>query len=195
MFESFPDLFTLAPGTGVTTPWREPGLTTVAGYVEFSERYAGCSFEGGLYRVHDASTGPLGLRVLHDAFPGSRERATPFAYDWLGRQFAVDTARLEGAEPLILLLEPGTGQALEIPLTFARFHEQLDGLREPALANGFFLEWAEANPAAVPLAPTQCVGYGVPLFLGGEDVVSNLEIIDFDVYWTLCGQLLQGTAR
>jgi hypothetical protein len=36
------------------------------------------------------------------------------------------------------------------------------------------------------------VGYGVPLFLGGQDVVDNLELTDLDVYWSVCGQLRCG---
>ncbi len=37
---------------------------------------------------------------------------------------------------------------------------------------------------------TECVGYRKPLFLGGQDVIDNLEISDMEVYWSLCGQLL-----
>ena len=35
----------------------------------------------------------------------------------------------------------------------------------------------------------QCIGYKVPLFLGGLDDLSNIEQIDFDVFWTLMTQL------
>jgi hypothetical protein len=28
---------------------------------------------------------------------------------------------------------------------------------------------------------------------GGKDTVDNLEVIDLEVYWSLCGQLRQGT--
>lgn len=90
-------------------------------------------------------------------------------------------------------MEPGTGEALEIPLTFSAFHDQLGDLREPALAAGFFEQWSSANPALLPVAPADCVGYRVPLFLGGKDTVDNLEVIDLAVYWSVCGQLRQGT--
>jgi hypothetical protein len=92
-----------------------------------------------------------------------------------------------------LLLEPGTGEALEIPFSFARFHEQLDELREPALAASFFASWARANPEVLPLGAMQCAGYKVPLFLGGKDSVDNLEIVDVEVYWSLSGQLCERT--
>ncbi len=38
-----------------------------------------------------------------------------------------------------------------------------------------------------------CVGFGKPLFLNGAYDVSNLELIDGEVYWVLHGQLLQQT--
>jgi hypothetical protein len=91
------------------------------------------------------------------------------------------------------MMEPGTGDALEVPWPFALFHEQLNDLREPGLAAGFFSEWARANPGLVPVKPGECVGYRVPLFLGGKDTVDNLEMIDLEVYWSMCGQLRQGT--
>jgi hypothetical protein len=92
-------------------------------------------------------------------------------------------------------MEPGTGQALEIPFGFESFHENLNDLREPALAATFFSRWASANGGAIPLAHGACVGYKVPLFLGGQDTVDNLEVIDLEVYWSVCGQLRQGTKR
>ncbi|MEU0792390.1 T6SS immunity protein Tdi1 domain-containing protein [Amycolatopsis sp. NPDC005961] len=37
-----------------------------------------------------------------------------------------------------------------------------------------------------------CAGYQVPLFLGGADVVENLEEFDLEVYWSLCAQMWLG---
>ena len=34
-----------------------------------------------------------------------------------------------------------------------------------------------------------CFGYQLPLFLGGEDALANLELSDLDVYWTFMDQL------
>jgi hypothetical protein len=53
----------------------------------------------------------------------------------------MDWGRVEDGEPSVLLFEPGTGEVLEIPFSFTRFHEQLDELREPALAESFFVGW------------------------------------------------------
>jgi hypothetical protein len=197
MFEPFLDEFRLLPPeqvAGVT--WRETRLLAADGYEGLAQRFAGCSFENGLYRLHDATSGPLALSWIAETFPEFARRACPFGYDWLGRQFAIDTGRMHAGQPLVLLLEPGTGQRLEIPLTFGAFHdEELVEYRDAALATGFFDTWAQAHPRALPLAQGDCVGYQVPLFLGGRDTVDNLEVIDLDVYWTTCGQLRQGTLQ
>jgi hypothetical protein len=194
MFERFAANFPVLPGgqmPGMTS--RDDRLLACAGYAELADRFAGCSFENGLYRFHDRLTGPSAAELVTEAFPQFASRACPFGYDWLGRQFAVDSGRCERGEPLVLLFEPGTGEALEIPFPFARFHEQLEELREPALAVSFFASWAGANPGSLPLGSRQCVGYRVPLFLGGKDTVENLEVTDLEVYWSLSAQLRQGT--
>jgi hypothetical protein len=191
----FEDEFRLLPAKQVAAlAWQEPRLMAVDGYLELADRFAGCSFENGLYRLHDATSGPLALSWIAEAFPEFAGRVCPFGYDWLGRQFAVDAGRQQAGRPLVLLLEPGTGQALEIPRQFADFHsEELVQHRDAALASGFFEDWADAQGAVLPLAQGDCVGYRVPLFLGGRDTVDNLELLDLDVYWTLCAQLRRGT--
>jgi hypothetical protein len=127
-------------------PWGNTGLLKVPTYEEFANRFAGLSFNGGLYRVHDDTSGPHGLDSLRGCFPDFASRAIPFAFDWLGRQFAVDRGRTEQGEPLVMVFDPGAGQALEIPFGLAAFHLELDTLREPALAESFFLEWARMKP-------------------------------------------------
>jgi len=113
----------------------------------------------------------------------------PFAYDWLGRLFAIDCTRMEEGAPAILMLEPGTGQALQIPCNLISFHEnELIEYGEEALAVTFYKQWIE-NGGDAPMQ-NQCVGYKKPLFLGGKDVCENVEMVDLDVYWTITAQLI-----
>ncbi|WP_431278627.1 T6SS immunity protein Tdi1 domain-containing protein [Leifsonia poae] len=51
----------------------------------------------------------------------------------------------------------------------------------------------ERQPSISPLAFDECVGYEVPLFLGGGDEIDNLQVADMEVYWTLTGQLRVAT--
>ena len=197
MFERFLDEFrVLPPEQVVGRAWREDRLLAVDGYSALAHRFAGCAFENGLYRLHDAASGPGALALISEVFPEFAPRARPFGYDWLGRQFAIDSDRHEAEQPLVLLLEPGTEEALEIPLTFGAFHdEELVDYRDAALASELFATWARDHDAELPLDRGDCVGYRVPLFLGGRDTVDNLEVIDLDVYWTTCAQLRSGTSQ
>lgn len=182
--------------SAVSNAWRDDGFAGVEGYSEFASEFTGASFGGGLYRVHDDLSGPRGLSLIAEAFPEFAERVSPFGFDWLGRQFAVDAGRIEAGQPQVLLLEPGTGEALEIPLRFSAFHdEELIDYADAALASDFFDQWSAVNGQSLPLRRDQCVGYRVPLFLGGQDVVGNLELSDLDVYWSLCGQLRRGAVH
>lgn len=121
----------------------------VGGYVEFADEFAGATFAGGLYRIHDSVTGPKAKAWLQEAFPEFAGRATPFAYDWLGRQFAVDRARLADGQPLMLLLEPGTGEGLEIDASFVGLHElELVEYPDAALAVSSYKEWRASGVGA-----------------------------------------------
>jgi type VI secretion system (T6SS) immunity protein Tdi1 len=196
VFETFASTFRPLPADQTRhRPWLDARLAASYGYSQMAEEFAGRIFENGLYRFHDAVSGPVAEALVAGAFPDFASRACPFGFDWLGRQFAMDSTRIDGGEALVLMMEPGTGEALEVPLTFAAFHEELGALREPALAAGFFAEWSTANPTLVPVKLAECVGYRVPLFLGGSDDIDNLELIDLAVYWTVCGQLRLGTLQ
>lgn len=142
--------------------------------------------------MHEADKVPNWTHAACEAFPQFKDRIECFAFDWLGRMFALDSKRSVNGEPGVLMLEPGTGQALEIPATFLSFHcEELIEYADAALAKTAYEQWRKENPA--PLAHTECAGYKVPLFLGGEDTVSNMERVDMEVYWELCTQLLKQT--
>ncbi|GAA2216067.1 hypothetical protein GCM10009850_115360 [Nonomuraea monospora] len=92
------------------------------------------------------------------------------------------------------MLEPGAGEVLEIPLPFSEFHEgELVEYADEALAKSFYEQWRATD--AAPLGFGECVGYGVPLFLGGEDGLANLGRCDIAMYWHIAGELRRGTAE
>ena len=64
-----------------------------------------------------------------------------------------------------------------------------------ALASDFFATWSAAHPDTVALEHSDCVGYLVPLFLGGEDTIENLEVVEFEVYWSVLSQILEQTRK
>ena len=123
--------------------------------------------------------------IVEEAFPAYKNQLIVFAFDWLGRVFA-----LSKKKGTVLLFEPGTGEVLDIPANIVDFHDvEIAEYHEDSLASAFFDKWYEANQHYA-LKHNECAGYRVPLFLNGDDVVENLEVSDMEVYWGLMGQLI-----
>ena len=116
-------------------------------------------------------------------------RIRPFGYDWMGRFFCLDGARVIKDEPAVLLLEPSSQNAYEIPATLIDFY---DGIlienAEQALEVELFEEWRSKNER-INLSMPECVGCRVPLFLGGQFCLENLELIDLKLYWNIVSQI------
>ncbi len=168
-------------------------LKGVAKELELSKlllSFAGKSFNKGMYRIMTEESICCWNDLIGQVFPSFFQRITCFSYDWLGRIFAVDAGRLEDKRPGVVMFEPGTGEAFEIPCHLVSFHDvELIDHAEAALASRFHAEWLAAG-GAIP-RQDQCVGYKIPLFLGGKDEVGNLEVSDMSVYWTIHGQLIE----
>ncbi len=163
------------------------------GFTQFVSTKMRRSYAGGLLRFFLPGVTPsleewnseAGWKSEWDRFCG---RLVVFASDWLGRQIGFDLRRVSQGEPLIGILEPGTGQLLEVPETFRGFLEkELVDFKDAALASNFYEEWLRSGGRRP--RPSECVGYRVPLFLGGRDSIENLELADMSVYVSLCGQL------
>ena len=148
----------------------------------------------GAYCPHRAEDAARFTALAADAFPEFADRIECFGADWLGRQFATDRGRIVGGTPQVIMLEPGTGEALEIPVNREAFHaEELVNEPDAAVAYSFFEQWLASG--GVRPQYEECVSYKRPLYLGGADDVTNLELSDFDVYWSLSAQLLARVRR
>lgn len=173
-------------------PAAAPAASATPALTEFFGEFGGGSFGGGLYRVVRPSDANIWDERVQLAFPEFAGHVTCFGFDWLGRVFSVDSRRTEEGRSGVLMLEPGTGEALEVPANLITFHSsELIEFGEAALAISFYDKWRAAGGAAP--AYDQCVGYKRPLFLGGADEVENLELSDLDVYWHITGQLIRKT--
>src|SRR5690349_16175513 len=84
----------------------------------------GKTFNYGLYRVLRIDQIPAATQAMEGVFPEYRGRIVPFAFDWLGRHFAMDRARIESGQPQVLMLEVGAGEAMEIPASILDFHDR-----------------------------------------------------------------------
>ena len=147
----------------------------------------GMAFDNGLYRVHVGEEIDQYNSKLFEVFPEYKNQVCVFGYDWLGRQFAVEIKQEQSTQQ-VLLFEPGAGEVMVIPASIEEFHNRaLVNHTNEALAKQFFDDWQAVNSAAI--CHDQCVGYKIPLFLGGKDDIENLELVDLMFYLDLCGQL------
>jgi hypothetical protein len=166
-------------------------LKTDPEFAECIERLGGKSFSGGLYRVFRGDQIEEATRAMSRMFPEFDAQLIVFGCDWLGRHFALDR-RLKHAQSTVLLLETGAGEAINIPSSIVAFHNQeLVNYGDEALAARFYKQWKALHSENIPF--DKCVGYKVPLFLGGADTIENLELIELSIYVELCGQLRNKT--
>jgi hypothetical protein len=189
VFETFRRNFR-AESKLAANPGGEAFEANIPGLNELLASFGGASFRHGLYRIVRAEDVACWNARVSLGFPEFTGRITCFGYDWQGSAFAVDSQRLEQDQPGVLLFEPGTGQALEIPSNLETFHDVLV-VEDPdaALAANIYVEdWLEAGGSQP--AYDQCIGYKKPLFLGGEDDISNQELSDLEVYWHIMGQVI-----
>jgi hypothetical protein len=176
---------------------REPYVQALSAWTSSAASFAslaGSSFGSGIYRLYSVLDVAKWTRNVEATFPNYRNRICCFGRDWLCNQFCLDKNRVVDGEAQILLFEIATGKVLEIPETLESFHSNLL-LSDPnaALMQDVFQVWRLQDQAS--LAANDCVGYDVPLFLGGKDDVSNLERTDAGVYWELTSQILLQTQK
>lgn len=155
-------------------------------YTTFLQQLGGKQFGDGLFTSFDSADIEKWTKIAESAYPGLTGKIKLFGHDWLGRIFAVDLR--DNRKSLILMLEIGTGEALEIPCNFEDFlNEEMILFTDACLAQSFYDEWRSLGNSAPQYG--QCVGYKVPLYLGGADDVTNIENGDMEVYWGLLSQL------
>ncbi|GLW13245.1 hypothetical protein Misp01_83730 [Microtetraspora sp. NBRC 13810] len=183
VYESFVAAFPVDT-VGPAMPYGNKGMVGIPGFEELIDMGAGKSFGGGLVRIHSSAEAFRATAFIADAFPEYAGRVLPVAKDWLGRQYAV----MHPVEQVLLLIEPGSGDAFEVDCGLEDLFDR-EMVTDPNtyLARDLFLDWKALNPGI--LSSGQCVGFKVPLFLGGDDSLENLEISDEEVYWSIMGQL------
>ena len=177
MYELFEKHFSKDLGTSKSLQVLSSGMNCEPMLLDLFSRHGGASFNERLYRVISFENVESWNVLVTDAFTKFRGKIFCFGCDWLGRIFAVNEDRSARGFRNVLMFEPGTGQVLEIPCDILAFHnKELVEYREEALAYSFYSKWL-ANGGPVPRM-NQCVAYKIPLFLGGKDLIENLELSD-----------------
>ena len=150
----------------------------------FLMEFGGKSVCNGLYRIFGDTLRADIKESLSLGFPGWNNHVYVLGADWLGRVLAVRVDKPHS----VLLFDAGVGDVQDSQMQLADLHN--DALSLEVFADKFYEEWLAAG--GTTLKYSECAGYKIPLFLGGADAVSNLEISDLSVYWHITCQLLAG---
>ncbi len=157
-------------------------------YNEFLDQMEGEQLGSGLFTVFKRNDITKWTEIISEPFRDFNNKFKIFGYDWLGRCFGIDLRN--ETEGNVLMFEIGTNDVLEIPCTFEKFFEEEVPLYSDAcLSESFFHEWKKDSK--VELKYGRCAGYKVPLFLGGEDIIENLEDSDMEVYWEIMTSIIK----
>ena len=155
-------------------------------YNDFIIQLGGKSFGNGLFNSFSKDNLKKWTEIVAQAYPDFQNLFKIFGYDWMGRCFAIDLRKKTYGN--ILMFEIGTNDILEIPCRFDIFlNEEIPLYADACLAKSFFDEWIVYGGREISYG--RCVGYKVPLFLGGEDCLNNLEDSDMEVYWSIITQI------
>lgn len=155
-------------------------------YREFIQQLGGKSFGNGLFCSFSKENVKTWTESVSEAFPEFKGKFLPFGFDWLGRCFGIDLR--EGSYGNVLMFEIGTLDVLEIPCSFLEFlNKEIPQYSDACLAEEYYKQWMDYSEKAIEYG--RCAGYKIPLFLGGEDTIVNLEDSDLDVYWSVLTQV------
>jgi hypothetical protein len=98
--------------------------------------------------------------------------------------------RMDGTQSIIMIFEVATGDYFELEQTITLFHEEdLVEYKEDTLHEEKFL-LAMSHLGISSISRNDCIAHRISLFLGGEDVVENMEVTDMEVNWSLQQQIM-----
>lgn len=168
--------------------YKEVGLNAIEALPELKsllELLDGAVFENGLFRIHNIGSFYYWTQITFEYFKEYKGKSYCFAFDWVGRQYAVN---YYSGKTLILLLDPATGEAFELESNIESFlNTDLDEMKNGLLE---FEKFNSLRRKLIDKLPfNQCFGFKKFLLLGGIDQEDNFEIDDMEVYWELNYQI------
>ena len=186
-----------AGSIGPAVGWTEKDTRVLLGrdlpmFTAFVAGHARSSVAGGAMRFLLPSTNPSLVSWnsrggWHADWP-SVEPSVAFATDWMGRLFLLlPRSNGKGGGPALGLLETSTGELTVFDYAFAEILAALAGDWRGLLAADRLDEWRAAGNAA----PTfdQVVAPKQPLFLGGSEEISEMELTPLVVAVSFGGQM------
>jgi hypothetical protein len=149
------------------------------------KRHGGAIFENGLYRLHTFESCLRWSSIIPEYFEAYQNNMLPFGFDWMGRQFCMSTAD-SGS---IYLFDPATEEVLDIDQSLHSLHNVLFTNDAADVLDAELFGRLRAFYSLQEISFDQCLGFRIPLFLGGVDALENYEICNMEVYWEITKQL------
>ena len=184
MFEEFLSKFHVTQEISQDTSIRfeNPDLQIVI------SELGGKVFNNGLYRVFPAEQIEMRTRELLMQFPRAKEIAIVFGCDWEGRYFTTSLDDMIDGHATTMLVSFDTNEVFCIDRTLIDFHNlELTGNPDASLDYPLYQEWRKTD--SEPIDMNECIGFKVPLCLGGQDTVENLGRTDLSVCRDLTAQI------
>lgn len=171
--------------SGQATRWAPEPL----GAIFADANYCGQAFNNGLFRFHNAESGPLAGEIVHRVLGASLPPGIAFfAVDWTGTHYGAAVVG-DDSPTLVYTADVSHGTVTQ----FGTLSEFIGFLNSPTAAVSLdqadYLAWI-TDTGSHPVDFTSCVGYRRPPFLGGSDSVDNRERSSIADYWIATGDLL-----
>lgn len=158
-------------------------ITPIEGARDFLVNYQGVSFGGGIYKVLPLRDVKKWNEIVLGIFSQFEGKIECFGIDWLGRVFAWNFENNK-----VLSLDPGFADAITIPCSFSELHDiEFVDYPDASLSTGLYYDYLNNNGKIA--FDGKCIGYKISPFLGGQDTVDNLEVVDPEVYWAISTEI------
>ncbi len=150
----------------------------------------GRSFNLGAFRTFSTESSKDWNDVISDAFPAYKGIIRCIGFGWDGQVIAEVLRDREDIERGVAIFNPNTAETLNAPVSIVDFMNDMIGDdEEDVLEAGLYLTWLKADKTPVQI--DECVGYDVPMFVGGDQSMENMNVIDFEVYWDISRDLIK----
>jgi len=146
-------------------------------------------YNDGVYTIVSREEANHLLVLVESVFKEEAGKIDVFAVDWMGRIFALDaTSPDPTGQSTVVCFDLAEPVAFCTDVNFDDFHNKEAVDQQYALLNmNQYEEWIKGN--APPSDGVSCVGYKIPLFLGGKDAVENQELSDRSVYLHILAEM------
>ena len=148
----------------------------------------GRSFNHGLIRFHSSASRPRWTEIIKDHIRLSPSETLPLFFDWEGKNIFYH--RESGRT---FFVDPSANDVDWLTQSIAELLDKVCSDEGPDILNEEDFEAARQHLGEPSLGFEECVGFVLPLFLGGSEEPSNREVADMEVYWEINRQLTEQT--